>query len=386
MDALYTKLDPRDSIVFSTLSKECLRIYRPPEALHDIMLVTVEDIVSFSRWIQRYGRAVKKLTFVTNFTPMSEALPSFLAGACPCLSTLALDVPTIDTAALMLLNSRLQHLTLTLSGYGTLFSLNCIQLPFLKSLTLLHGQSRNFIFPDSFPLLQWLTIENYVLEDELTHMPSLRALELPRCSLTIDTVDSIASLTLLTRVQLSGNNIVFAPDALRELVHLEELDLSHNILNRYGTDGMVYDDIFESITGLRKLKELNISHNRIDTVGMQELENLQCINLQRLDISCNPCTGIPIGGYLRSLKRLTTSCVPRALKKMKCLEELHFHGYCTTLSIPPAEDEDDEAPVAVVPRSLHTVWLDEGENPIPVKLVHSMLELVKHNPRLSLRR
>ena len=376
MEALADVLDARDRIVVSTLSKRTLRWFRPPSHIQNVTLLTTKDVLSFTRWLQKYGAALERLDMCTNFTPFSNSFPAYLAGACPLLRSLTLDIPSHDIAALMLLSSRLEHLTFYLGGYvADEFSMKCLDFPKLKSLTLRHGESLRFVFPSSLPQLTHLVIEKCEL-DELPSMPCLRALELPRCITCLETIESLHHLTLLTKLDLSGQYMVFVPEVVGELVHLEELNLSHNIMSNDDDDGLVYDDIINALSLLPRLRDLDLSHNRLTNSALENLGVLSSTHLRHLNVSGNPCTMLPVGGYLKHITCLTTSFVPGCLEKIKCLEELHFHGNT-------AQRENSTVPTA--PKSLHSVWLDDTEV-IDVAVVHDIFRLVKCNPWLSVKR
>jgi Leucine-rich repeat (LRR) protein len=347
------------------------------------MLLTSGDVISFARWILAHGSLIPQLSIATNFTPLSNALPAYIAGGCPSLRKLTLDVPSYDSAAFMLMAPRLEHLTLNLSGYqDDRVSLEDVEFPVLHALCIDRCRSKQVLLPGRLQQLEHLYVSHCSLQGSLPVMPRVRALELPNCVIELETVASLTTLTTLTKLDLRGNGMTYAPDELEHLVHLEDLDLSHNRLVNYDERDAIFEDTLVSIEGLTALRSLNISHNFLDTMGMEPLANLTCTRLERLDVSCNPCTDIPDGGYLQNLTLLTTSFIPSCLGRMTRVNEIRLHGHCQHHL--PYEDPWPDVSHVTVPPSLDTLCIDEDDH-VAVRLVHDMFELVKKTPRLCTR-
>lgn len=382
MNYIIQKLDPKDRIIFSTLSKETRRWSDQfPKGIHDVMIRTAETMLSFSTWLREHGALLERLSIATNFTPFSNALPAFLAGACPMLHTLSLDVPSHDSAALMLMSSHLQHLRFSLSGYiEHTCSLNYIEFPSLQTLCI-EGRSHKVVLPHSFESLSHLRMEKCRVH-ALPEMHRLKNLELPYCMTHTEVFESLAHCTMLTRLDLTGNGMYVVPDSVSFLTQLEELDLKCNQLTSYDENSALFEDTLLSLNELTTLRELNVSHNYLDNIGMEELAKLTCTNLRRLDVSCNPCTNIPPGPYLTHLNVLRTSCIPSCLGTMRCLEEVHLHGHCARHQ--PYEEHWVDIESITVPPHLDTLYVDDDDK-VNVRLVHDMFDLVKRAPRLSMK-
>ncbi|KAB2635353.1 plant intracellular Ras-group-related LRR protein 1-like [Pyrus ussuriensis x Pyrus communis] len=153
-----------------------------------------------------------------------------------------------------------------------------------------------------------------------------------------------ASRTTLDRVNLSGRQLRFLPEAFGSIHSLLLLDLSSNELKV----------IPESIGGLEKLEELNVSSNLLESLpesigALQKLKVLnatgnklsalpdsicQCRSLAELDVSYNGLTYLPtnIGFELANLQKLSIQLnkirsLPTSvceLRSLRCLDA-HFN-------------------------------------------------------------
>ena len=178
--------------------------------------------------------------------------------------------------------------------------------------------------------LKTLNISNNGLNDEaahgiaifLSHNPQLRELDLSYNNLKaegfIKICNGMTSLRRLTKLNISNNNInkEAAHDiavVLSQNHLLEELDLSYNILEKFGlfwilssiknfmnliklnicntgvTDTAT-DDITTILDKNKKLKELDLSHNNIQTGAASRIFKTTTVNLQKLYISYNDIT------------------------------------------------------------------------------------------------
>ena len=366
-----------------TLSKETMRTCDfPSELAHPFTLGSLPEVLSFSRWIQRHGASIHTLALSTTFTPMSQTLSSYVVGCCPKLVSFSMHVPTFDLATIVFISSKLQDLTLDLSGYlDASVCFEMIEFPSLKSLCIRRGHSKRVTLPPEFPSLEKIHLEHCNLGDmALPRMPVIRSLGLPRCQVDTNTVDSIGDLTTLTKLDLSWNTMTYAPDEISCLVHIEELNLSHNLMTNYREDGGMFGDTLESLESLGMLTHLDLSHNFIDTAGMEALATLLCIRLEYLDISCTPCTMIPRGGYMKSLRHMKASFVPSHLGAMTCLRELQLHSHCDRYR--PFDEPWPDIKHVSIPASLETLSIHD-DDAMDVRLVRDMLDIVKRMPRIQ---
>ena len=102
--------------------------------------------------------------------------------------------------------------------------------------------------------------------------------------------------TNFVKVDLSGTNLIEAPNYIFSQKNIQELDLSDN--NMTGS-------LPAEIRNLKSLKILNISHNQFTGLPAEvgQLKNLEVLN-----ISYNNLTGLPNEiGNLRKLKTLDIS-------------------------------------------------------------------------------
>ncbi|KAM1649926.1 hypothetical protein ACFX1Q_003411 [Malus domestica] len=151
-----------------------------------------------------------------------------------------------------------------------------------------------------------------------------------------------ASGTTLDRVNLSGRQLQFLPEAFGSIRGLLLLDLSRNELK----------DLPESIGGLEKLEELNVSSNFLESLpeSIGRLQNLkvlnatgnklsalpdsicQCRSLVELDVSFNGLTFLPtnIGYELANLQKLSIQLnkirsLPTSVCELRSLRYLDAH-------------------------------------------------------------
>ncbi|KAK9277526.1 hypothetical protein L1049_007070 [Liquidambar formosana] len=151
-----------------------------------------------------------------------------------------------------------------------------------------------------------------------------------------------AAAEAVEKVELSGRQLKFLPEAFGKLHGLLVLDLSHNLL----------EIIPDSIAGLQKLEELNVSSNLLvslpDSIGL--LLNLKildvsgnklnalpetiagCSSLEELDASFNNLTYLPtnIGYGLMNLRKLSIHLnkirfLPTSICEMRLLTYLDAH-------------------------------------------------------------
>lgn len=100
----------------------------------------------------------------------------------------------------------------------------------------------------------------------------------------------------LIKIDLSGTNLIEAPNYIFSQKNVKELDLSDN--NMTGA-------LPAEIRNLKLLKSLDLSHNQFTGLPA-EIGQLK--NLETLDISYNNITGLPLEiGNLRKLKTFNIS-------------------------------------------------------------------------------
>eukprot|EP01083_Nonionella_stella_P185335 675607_1 len=112
---------------------------------------------------------------------------------------------------------------------------------------------------------------------KLEHLERCKSLErLSICSQSLHKMNGIQTLSNLIELDLSGNKISKI-ECIKQLHVLQKLDLSFNSITA----------IPGSISYLARLIQLNISRNKLQTIG--DVLNLRpCSNLQKLDLNNNP--------------------------------------------------------------------------------------------------
>ncbi|XP_022722213.1 probable LRR receptor-like serine/threonine-protein kinase At4g36180 [Durio zibethinus] len=164
-------------------------------------------------------------------------------------------------------------------------------LPFkeLKRLYLPENNIAGFVESGGFGKLnlEILDLSDNYLNDtmllSLSRLSSLKDLNLAGNFFKISSTGGLNNLTNLKNLDLSSNKIKsFQPsrqDSGRQLnlTHLEEFDLSYNLMN---------DSIFASLSGLSNLKSLDVSSNQLNgSIYMKDLSAFT--NLEELDMSYN---------------------------------------------------------------------------------------------------
>jgi Leucine-rich repeat (LRR) protein len=92
--------------------------------------------------------------------------------------------------------------------------------------------------------------------------PKLEVLNLSYNQLTPASIRHLYLLPRLKNLDLQGNNLVTLPDDLKELKHLEDLNLSSNLLSSQST--LINPAILMKVLGqIPKLKRLNLSRNKL---------------------------------------------------------------------------------------------------------------------------
>lgn len=303
--------DQLDRIRFHSLSKE-LYALRPCERSLDVYVPPTKSR-SFVSWVLAADTsALKTLALEAN------GMDKRVAGA------LCVTARTLDSF-------RLKVHSYLLDPYFMEAMSN------LTSLTLDHRGAHGA------PLTRMPNLKRLSLTCESIHIsslpPDLTHLSLNAKSISEYTVESIQPLTKLESLHLHHCGMKFIPDEFAGLVALTTLDMSHNELSGYTEDGTYHNDTFTSIITLPNLKILNVSHNALDALMLNELSLLETTCLEELDVSHNllPLHLPSHGAYCGRLKRLKTSFMPCRvmLDALPRLETL-------VLSTHPDGDEDDD--------------------------------------------
>jgi len=200
---------------------------------------------------------------------------------------------------------------------------------------------------------------------------------------------ALSELTTLRHLAAPLCRLTYIPDELEHLTALESIDMSWNALTGYTPQGFFEGDAFRSIHGLQKLRSLNISHNDLDMASMKELGDLSTTVLESLDISCNPCAVLPeTGAYLRSLKSLTSSFVPRAkiLAAAPNLDTIQIHGPCSSAYEPPCDQLGEGAwrlgGASLASSKVRTLRIESAS--VPARVACDVLDLCRALPSVSL--
>lgn len=190
-------------------------------------------------------------------------------------------------------------------------------------------QIRDWTQPDlqalgDMPKLESLVIRSSMVPDETPDLGSLvryrrlRTLELPK--MRIRDLRPLAALDRLERLNLAAN-LISLSDArltpLAALTALESLDVSEN---------KITDSDLESLVGLSRLAELNLSLNPIHT--LEPLARLR--SLRVLSVAGTEITGLDPLAKLTALERLNIAANPgvtsvEPLRELRELEWLYIY-------------------------------------------------------------
>lgn len=377
LDVISSRLQCRDAIVFSTLSKHTYASHRPISIY--AKLDTSRDITSFARWMRCNGRSIE--TIHLNSDHQASYALLFACFASEKLVDATLNLQSIDPFAFTFLpNLETLSLSLSRSARDSL-SLEDIEFSKLRRLSILSGSLTHVTLPPHLPCLTSLELSRVRTPRLPTILPDILRLSLPRCELNEDLVSQMSSLTTLTCLNVLGCHLSHAPHEFLYLTRLVDLNLSKNSLVNYDTQGAFVDDTLLSIERLPHLTHLDLSHNYIDDMGMEDaLPKLECPKLVSLDIACNPCTDLPRGSYLRRLTCLRASFIPVTLSHAASLRDLKLHGYCSK------HNPDEILPLNVSnvspPPLLETIVIDDSH--VSARHMNDVLLLVKNKPTLSM--
>ena len=376
LENVFWKLRGRDAIVFATLSKS-IAVTAGFTTIKTTLHAS-DDTISFGRWMCRHGSRVRHLD-ITDHSSLSQCV-CHLCAQCSHLESVRLALKAFDMNAFHFVRPSLRSLDLVLNHcIDSSLDLCMLSFPSLSQCRITSTTPKKIIFPPALHALDILIAQGVRL-NALPSTPSLKTLSLQASQYPESVVEHIGTLTTLTSLNLSGCRLTHAPQELATLRALESLDLSHNVIMNYDDDGMFVDDSLTAISSLPRLKSLNLSHNYLDDVGVENaLPVIQCPALKHLDISCNPCVDLPAGSYLRGLTSLRSSFVPSTLGHAKMLRELYIHGHCS-------KHEAFDLPMPELhhitpPKWLSTIFLDDTH--ITSKVMHDILYLVKQRPEIG---
>lgn len=363
------KLSDVDAIRFSTLSKNLYGSYKRTHVLANLMVPS--DVDSFEKWMARFGHHVARV-HIKSVEQRSPYIPLWCHDA---LEEGTFEILSVNPAIFHKF-PRLRVLSLTVTGYDDMHFTQ-------KSLEKLEVFARHgaphISFSNDLSNLTSLVLSKATITD-LPEFPRLLELGIPTCQVSDQVIERLADLTTLTSLDISGCCLTHIPTEISRLVHLEKLTASRNNLSCYD-NGIFYDDTLQALERLPNLQHLDISHNYIDSTGIENaLPRLWCQNLQTLDLSCNPCVDMPYGPYLKSVRTLRCSFVPTILRYMS-LSELRLHGYCTRHD---PRIHHDLLAHAIGPQtglSLKRIVFDDSH--ICAKLMNDVLYLVKLNPGIE---
>lgn len=376
MDAVlhrvFSKLEGRDAVIFATLTRSLVSV--AAFASIGAVLETSEDTLSFGRWVRRYGKTLASAD-ISDATAISQCI-GYVCSLCPDLRNLRLDLKTYDPVAFHFM-PLLEHLDVELDRcIDGCLELESVAFPSLQTLRCAAASPRSITLPVHMPSLTSCRLRGLELSAVPTTVPHLKELGLSHCRFPESLVVGLEHLTTLTALDLSGCHLTHAPQELASLVALEDLNLSHNELMNYDEHGALLDDALTAINLLPRLKTLDISHNYLDDVGVeQSFPALRC-PLEYLDVACNPCYDLPPGPYLRSLKTLRTSFIPSCIGKASTLRELVIHGHCPKYE--PYDIMPPDLRHVSPPKWLLTIHLDDDH--ISSKVMSDVLLLVKKKP------
>ena len=159
--------------------------------------------------------------------------------------------------------------------------------------------------------------------------------ELDKLDLTIS--ENVGKLNNITVLDVRGNQLSIFPASLTQLKKLKVLDISHNKLTTISDaigemvalEGLVlsYNQLTvlsPAITQLKKLYWLDISHNKLTTISDAIGE---MVELWRLDLSYNQLTVLnPAINQLKKLKSLFVNGNPFTVEGMRSVAELEDRG------------------------------------------------------------
>ncbi|XP_078577389.1 uncharacterized protein LOC144862614 isoform X2 [Branchiostoma floridae x Branchiostoma japonicum] len=150
--------------------------------------------------------------------------------------------------------------------------------------------------------LSWNKLLN-TIGDFILPLPSLEEINLSHnaisCKTTPGLAEGLRSCQNLNKLNLSHNKLCCRLNLLPFLPYLEEIDLSHNVINDDAMLGLA------EVFGLcQKLKKVNLSCNKLSEMGyvLPSLPNLEEINISHNDIDYIAGPGLSI--FLSSCKNL----------------------------------------------------------------------------------
>jgi Leucine-rich repeat (LRR) protein len=119
-------------------------------------------------------------------------------------------------------------------------------------------------------------------------------------------IKPITSLTNLSNINMSNNNISIIPNEINNLIHLKLLDISHNNIKTFDSIKLnkleillLNNNILNNINGLKdciKLRRLKLNNNFLTSIP-STISKLEL--LSEFNISKNPITNHPI--YLKKI-------------------------------------------------------------------------------------
>lgn len=374
MDLVGPKLLGKDAVVFSTLSKYAST--RSPCEWACAVLDTIDNIVSFGKWIRRHASTLHVLD-IRSYDASSRVI-GYLCMMCRNLYTLKLDLMHYDVFAFGFMD-KLENLELALThSIDDGISLESVVFPKLQSLKITSSSVENVSLPSSIPVLTSLRLQRAKI-DRFSQMPHLREMQILHCIFPEESLDRFTELTRLEYLDVEGCRFEYLPEEFGSLVNLRTLLASNNALINYEHE-VALDDTLRSIQNLVNLTHLDISHNYIDDVGMEaSLPLLNCPSLQSLDVACNPCHDLPEGSYLRGLTSLRTSILPSRLDQATKLQHLHLHEFCHKHS--PMESIVARGNGVRLPDALDTVYIDDTH--VSSRLMEGVLTMIRNRPSIG---
>ncbi|XVF65225.1 hypothetical protein PTKIN_Ptkin09bG0230300 [Pterospermum kingtungense] len=205
---------------------------------------------------------------------------------------------TLDLSYNSLKNNILFHMS-SLSSLKTLI-LSANNLKGMLHLNELNNLTKLKNLDLSWNRIESLRSSNQGNETKLT-LTNLEVLDLSFNLLRNNTFAFISSLSSLKSLEMRSNQLqgsIDITDSRRQLklTHLEELDLSQNLLN---------DSIFVSLKAFPNLKSLDISSNQLN--GSKYMKDLGALtNLEELDMSSNDLNNFVACQEFKSLRKLET--------------------------------------------------------------------------------
>ena len=376
LERIFWNLRGRDAIVFATLSK-CIASVAGFTTIKTTLHAS-DETISFGRWICRHGSRLRHLD-ITDHSSISQCVCHFCTH-CPGVESIRFALRAFDLDAFHFVGPTLRSLDLVLDQCIEYFlDLRTLSFPSLSQCRMTSTEPKEIMLPPSLEALDILILQGIRFQD-LPSTPSLKALSLQACRYPESVVEHMGTLTTLTSLNLSRGRLTHAPHELANLLALEHLDLSHNVIRNYDDDGMFADDSLTAISALPRLKSLILGHNYLDDMGLENaLPVLRCPSLKHLDICCNPCVDLPTGSYLRGLTSLRSSFIPASLGHAKSLRKLYIHGHCSKHE--PFDLAMPELHHITPPKWLSTICLDDTH--ITAKVMNDILYLVKQKPDIG---